>query len=333
MVKAAVMSDLQGKILKILENGEFHSGESLGRQLSVSRTAIWKQLQKLEALGLPLESLKGVGYRLPDSFELLSKIAIIKHIVERHSEVPSELEIFHSIDSTNRYARERAEQDDISGAVVLAENQTAGRGRRGKTWVSPFGANIYMSLVWDFDQGAESLQGLSLAVGVGVRRALADLGLQDVQLKWPNDIYIEGKKLGGILLEMIGDPNGRCTVIIGIGLNVSMPSRAAEKIDQAWTDIESHAPLPISRNELTAILIVKLFHLLKDFQSVGFQAFRDEWQEADLLRNLPGTVRTLKDVISGVVLGVDSSGALRLALTNGEVRCFIGGELSLGPSE
>ena len=175
MVKVAVMSDLQGKILKILENGEFHSGESLGRQLSVSRTAIWKQLQKLEALGLPLESLKGVGYRLPDSFELLSKIAIIKHIVERHSEVPSELEIFHSIDSTNRYARERAEQDDISGAVVLAENQTAGRGRRGKTWVSPFGANIYMSLVWDFYQGAESLQGLSLAVGVCVRRALADL--------------------------------------------------------------------------------------------------------------------------------------------------------------
>ena len=152
---------------------------------------------------------------------MLSKATILNHIAESHGDLPCELEIFQSIDSTNRYARERAEAEAISGAVVLAENQTAGRGRRGKTWVSPFAANLYMSIVWDFDQGAESLQGLSLAVGVGVRRTLVELGLQDVQLKWPNDIYIGGKKLGGILLEMIGDPNGRCTVIIGIGLNVS----------------------------------------------------------------------------------------------------------------
>jgi BirA family biotin operon repressor/biotin-[acetyl-CoA-carboxylase] ligase len=327
------MSDLQAKILKILQKGEFHSGESLGRQLGVSRTAIWKQLQKLEALGLQLESIKGVGYRLPDSFELLSKPVILNYIMERHSDIPSEVEIFHSIDSTNKYARERAEKEGFSGGVILAENQTAGRGRRGKTWVSPFAASIYMSLVWDFEQGAESLQGLSLAVSVGVRRALADLGLQNIQLKWPNDIYIDGKKLGGILLEMIGDPNGRCTVIIGIGLNVSMPSLAAEKIDQPWTDVQSQAALPISRNELTAVLIVKLYDLLKDFQNVGFQAYRDEWQEADLLQNLPGTVRTVKDAISGIVLGVDSSGALRLGLPNGEVQRFIGGELSLRPSE
>ena len=215
---------------------------------------------------------------------------------------------------------------------MLAENQTAGRGRRGKTWVSPFAANLYMSIVWDFDQGAESLQGLSLAVGVGVRRTLVELGLQDVQLKWPNDIYIGGKKLGGILLEMIGDPNGRCTVIIGIGLNVAMPSLAAQEIDQAWTDLQAQSPSPISRNTLTAKLVVTLFVLLKDFQRVGFKAYRDEWEEADLLKNLPGTVRTVKEGISGIVLGVDDSGALRLALPDGEVQRFIGGELSLGPS-
>jgi BirA family biotin operon repressor/biotin-[acetyl-CoA-carboxylase] ligase len=326
------MSDLQGKILKILQNGGFHSGESLGRQLSVSRTAIWKQLQTLEALGLELESVKGVGYRLPDSFELLNKATILNHIADSHADVSCNLEILQSIDSTNRYARERAEGKTISGAVVLAENQTAGRGRRGKTWVSPFAANLYMSIVWDFDQGAEALQGLSLAVGVGVRRTLVELGLQGIQLKWPNDIYIGGKKLGGILIEMIGDPNGHCTAIIGIGLNVAMPSLAAQEIDQAWTDLQSQSPLPISRNTLTAKLVVTLFDLLKDFQSVGFQAYRDEWEAADLLSNLPGTVSTVKETISGIVLGVDDSGALRLALPNGEVQQFIGGELSLGPS-
>ena len=325
------MSDLQSKILKILQNGGFHSGESLGRQLNVSRTAIWKQLRALEALGLEIESVKGVGYRLPDSFELLSKATILNHIAESHGDLPCELEIFQSIDSTNRYARERAEAEAISGAVVLAENQTAGRGRLGKTWVSPFAANLYMSIVWNFDQGAESLQGLSLAVGVGVRRTLVELGLQDVQLKWPNDIYIGGKKLGGILLEMIEDPNGRCTVIIGIGLNVAMPSLAAQEIDQAWTDLQAQSPSPISRNTLTAKLVVTLFLLLKDFQRVGFKAYRDEWEEADFLKNLPGTVRTVKEGISGVVLGVDDSGALRLALPDGEVQRFIGGELSLGP--
>jgi BirA family biotin operon repressor/biotin-[acetyl-CoA-carboxylase] ligase len=325
------MSDLQSKILKILQNGGFHSGESLGRQLNVSRTAIWKQLRALEARGLEIESVKGVGYRLPDSFELLSKATILNHIAESHGDLPCELEIFQSIDSTNRYARERAEAEAISGAVVLAENQTAGRGRLGKTWVSPFAANLYMSIVWNFDQGAESLQGLSLAVGVGVRRTLVELGLQDVQLKWPNDIYIGGKKLGGILLEMIGDPNGRCTVIIGIGLNVAMPSLAAQEIDQAWTDLQAQSPSPISRNTLTAKLVVTLFLLLKDFQRVGFKAYRDEWEEADFLKNLPGTVRTVKEGISGVVLGVDDSGALRLALPDGEVKRFIGGELSLGP--
>ena len=325
------MSDLQSKILKILQNGGFHSGESLGRQLNVSRTAIWKQLRALEARGLEIESVKGVGYRLPDSFELLSKATILNHIAESHGDLPCELEIFQSIDSTNRYARERAEAEAISGAVVLAENQTAGRGRLGKTWVSPFAANLYMSIVWNFDQGAESLQGLSLAVGVGVRRTLVELGLQDVQLKWPNDIYIGGKKLGGILLEMIGDPNGRCTVIIGIGLNVAMPSLAAQEIDQAWTDLQTQSPSPISRNTLTAKLVVTLFVLLKDFQRVGFKAYRDEWEEADFLKNLPGTVRTVKEGISGVVLGVDDSGALRLALPDGEVKRFIGGELSLGP--
>jgi len=166
------MSGTQDLILDILKDGNFHSGESLGEALGCSRTAVWKQLQKLEILGLDIESIKGTGYRVAGGFELLEAQLIKSQLTEMAAAELGDLEVFKSIDSTNKYAREKAEQAPVSGSVVLAEQQSAGRGRRGKTWVSPFAANIYLSIVWDFEQGAQALEGLSLAVGVAVKRAL-----------------------------------------------------------------------------------------------------------------------------------------------------------------
>ena len=123
-----------------------------------------------------------------------------------------------------------------------------------------------MSVLWDFEQGAQALEGLSLAVGVAVRRALIELGLEDVRLKWPNDIYIGHKKLGGILLEMIGDPAGHCSVVIGVGINVSMPASMAVNIDQPWTDCCSESDAPIGRSRLAALLIDNIFDILDDFE-------------------------------------------------------------------
>ena len=134
-------------------------------------------------------------------------------------------------------ALRRVEAGGRSGLVCTAEQQTAGRGRRGREWISPFGRNLYVSTVWEFTQGAAALEGLSLAVGVAVAQALKGLGLPEVQLKWPNDIQHEGKKLGGVLLEMVGDASRQCQVVVGIGVNVAMPGAAANAIDQAWTDI------------------------------------------------------------------------------------------------
>ncbi len=319
------MSDLVDKILAIMQDGEFHSGSDLGAILGVSRTAVWKQLQKLEAMGLEFDSVKGTGYRLPQGFELLSQ----PDIESRLSVRPSRLEIFQSLDSTNKYLREQAELDSQSGSVVFAETQTSGRGRRGKTWVSPFASNIYLSILWDFEQGAQALEGLSLGVGVAVRRALIESGLPDVQLKWPNDIYIGGKKLGGILLEMVGDPVGHCSVIIGVGINVSMPRHAAESIDQAWTDVATEADNVISRNQLAAYLVDNIFTLLTDFQSLGFAPYRDEWQAADAFKGLMATLSTPREAITGTILGVDETGALEMIMDNGDVQRFIGGELSL----
>ena len=327
------MSDLQRKILDILKDSEFHSGESLGEKLGVSRTAIWKQLQKLESMGLQLESIKGTGYRLAAGFELLDRGVILSALKQRKSAIPRHLEIFQSIDSTNKYAKEQAEQREFSCSVVMAEQQSSGRGRRGKTWVSPFAANIYMSIVWDFQQGAQSLEGLSLGVGVAVRRALIEIGLTDVKLKWPNDIYVDQKKLGGILLEMIGDPAGDCSVVIGIGINVSMSDTAAGQIDQAWTDVQTQASAAVSRNQLGAAVIAHCFDLLGDFQRVGFQAYRDEWQSADAFAGMSAKVVTPKESIEGRILGVDTRGALEMELANGQVEQFIGGELSLRLAE
>lgn len=323
------MSELQDKILNILKDGNFHSGESLGDQLGVSRTAVWKQLQKLEEMGLQVESVKGTGYRVANGFELLCRDTIETNLSSANARPPRHLEIFKTLDSTNKYVRERAEQSDFSASVVFAERQTSGRGRRGKTWVSPFAANIYMSILWDFEQGAQALEGLSLGIGVAVRRALTELGLDNVSLKWPNDLYISDKKLGGILLEMIGDPAGQCSVIIGVGINVSMAKSTATDIDQPWTDLRTESKAPISRNRLAAVLIDHIFSLLDNFETVGFAGYRDEWLSADAFNGQQGTISTPRDSISGTVVGVDNSGAVQLRLASGEVQSFIGGELSL----
>ena len=321
--------DSQDKILNALKDGKFHSGESLGELLGVSRTAVWKQLQKLEEIGLQVESVKGTGYRVVNGIDLLVKDDITVHLRDRNRNEPRSIELFQSLGSTNKYLREQAEKSDCSGSVVLAERQTSGRGRRGKTWVSPFAANIYMSILWDFEQGAQALEGLSLAVGVAVRRALIEVGLEDVRLKWPNDIYIGNKKLGGILLEMIGDPAGHCSVVIGVGINVSMPASIAVNIDQPWTDCCSESDAPIARSRLAALLIDNIFDILNDFESLGFAGYRDEWQEADAFKGLQGTISTPRDSVSGTVIGVDNSGAVQLKLMSGAVKSFIGGELSL----
>lgn len=322
------MSDLQNQILDILKDGNFHSGGSLGEQLGVSRTAIWKQLQKLEDMGLPVESVKGTGYRVANGLELLAKTSIVKHLCNAKAQIPRRIEILKSVDSTNKYLHEQTDAD-YSKAVVFAERQTSGRGRRGKAWVSPFAANIYMSILWDFEQGAQALEGLSLGVGVAVRRALVELGIGNVGLKWPNDIYIGDKKLGGILLEMIGDPAGQCSVIVGVGINVAMPSKNTVDIDQPWTDLNSESAMPVSRNKLAANLTDHIFQLLDSFEVIGFGHYRDEWQDADAFKGRQGTIQTPRDAISGTIVGVDNRGAVQLRLPNGEVQSFIGGELSL----
>lgn len=322
---------IKSELLNILNDGQFHSGEDLGQALGVSRTAVWKQLQALESMGLQLESVKGRGYKIPDNFELLDASQISVALNNASKNQLNGLHIYQSIDSTNKAASQliEAESSSATGAVVLSEYQTMGRGRRGKHWVSPFAANLYLSMVWDFDQGASALQGLSLAIGVAVSRALKQLNIEGVKLKWPNDIYIENKKLGGILLEMVGDPAGQCTVIIGIGINHAMPAQSGESIDQQWTDLTAVSIKAISRNQLAAYIINHCFEVLSDYQQRGFAYYQDEWQAIDAFQGSPAVVSTANQSTTGTAVGVDKTGALKFKLTNGDIKTFIGGELSL----
>ncbi|MDQ2078206.1 bifunctional biotin--[acetyl-CoA-carboxylase] ligase/biotin operon repressor BirA [Marinimicrobium sp. ABcell2] len=318
-------------LLILLADGEFHSGQELGDHLGVSRTAVWKHLQKLEVLGLPLTSSRGHGYCLEGGLELFDSDVLRAHLTPAAREALTELELFPLTDSTNARAMAKAALGR-GGYVCLAEQQSAGRGRRGRHWVSPFGKNIYLSLSWCFESGAAALEGLSLAVGVALVRVLKELGLPELALKWPNDVLCHRSKLAGVLLEMTGDPSGACQVVVGVGLNVDMPEPASTGIDQPWTDVQStlrkEGLPPVSRNFLAAALISELLVLLKDYETKGFEAYRKEWLALDAFAGREVELRATDRVIRGRVVGVGETGALCLDV-NGEQQFFYGGEVSL----
>ena len=320
-------------LLSLLAQGEFRSGQDLADALGVSRTAVWKQINKLTRdIGVPVESVKGRGYRISGGLDLLSREAVLAALVPAVGAQLHALEIHDAIDSTNAEAMRRAEANAPSGLVVTAEQQSAGRGRRGRQWVSPYARNLYVSLLWRFEGGAAALEGLSLAVGVAVARALEISGVSGVALKWPNDILLQGAKLGGILIEMTGDPAGTCQVVIGVGINVAMSAEAAGDIDQAWTDVVSHAsePLP-TRNQLLAALLNELLPLTAGFGTHGFAPLRDAWMALDAYAGAAVVLDSGARQLAGIARGVDERGALRLETTTG-IQTVYGGEISMRPT-
>lgn len=319
-------------LLTILSDGRFHSGEELGSVLGISRTAVWKQIQKIEQTGLEIKSRRGCGYCLMAELELLDRNTLIHNLSATARSLIRELQVELSVPSTNDLVRNAAEQGDATGLIVLAEQQTAGRGRRGRLWISPFGRNVYLSLGWGFDGGVQVLEGLSLAVGVAVRRAIQSCGIHGLMFKWPNDLFLEDKKVGGILLEVLGDPSGFCQVIIGVGINLGMPDKSGELIDQAWTDIGLTSGRPVSRNRLASAIIEEMLALLENFHEVGFAPYREEWLRFDINADRKVNLILMNKTVQGIARGVDESGALKLEIGD-EIKRFSGGEISLRSAE
>ena len=332
------------QLLEVLGDGNFHSGEALGKALSVSRTAIWKQLSKLSDLHIDLESVRGRGYRIPGGLELLSPEEITAGLKPDAGALLTALQVLDTIDSTNAYARRQLEQVSTHtsthtsthsstrasphASAYIAECQTGGRGRMGRTWVSPYGRNVYLSLVWEYEGGATVLEGLSLAVGVAVRRAVTALGVADITLKWPNDVLRDGRKLGGILLEMTGDPVGTCRVVVGIGLNINVPSEVVDSIEQPWHDLADHG---LSRNAMAAALLSEVLPVLASYPQHGFAPYRQEWEQHHAHRDQEIQICTPGRATTGIARGVADNGALCVDLPEGR-KYFSGGEVSVRAS-
>lgn len=320
----------QQALIQLLADGACHSGEDIGRHLGVSRAAIWKQLQKLSVFGLDVLSTKGQGYSLSQSIELLDAKTIFSSLADPVKALVQELSVQFSVGSTSDEVSRRVGAIAEGQALVcLAEFQSSGRGRRGRPWVSPLGHNLSMSFAWQFQSGAAALEGLSLAVGVEVAEALASMGIDAVSLKWPNDILVKNKKLGGILLEMTGDPAGVCQLVIGIGINVHMKD-ADSKIDQQWTSMILESAKPVSRNKLAADMVARVLPMLATYSEKGFSRYADRWRALDAFANQPVNVIAGSEISQGIARGVNDSGALILEY-EGEQRTFYGGEVSLRP--
>jgi BirA family biotin operon repressor/biotin-[acetyl-CoA-carboxylase] ligase len=327
-----LITEKQKQILSILADAEFHSGTELAQVLGISRSAIWKYLTSLGELGLSYKAVQGKGYRLDKPLHFLSSAAIYSHLSEAAKSLITALEIYDQLLSTNTYLSEQAQKNPQSGLICLAEHQTLGKGRRGRQWVSPFGSNIYLSVLWCFQQGPSHISGLSLVMGVAVIRALREYGIENIGLKWPNDIFWQAKKLGGILIEVSGETSGPCCAVIGLGLNLALSAQVGESITQPWTDLESVVGASlIARNKLVASLLNHMLIILNDFEQSGLQPYLDEWRSYDCLKYQPITLQLGSQQINGVLQGIDDNGLLLLQHADGRVQGFASGEVSFNP--
>ena len=321
------MKPLTYRVLKLLATGDFCSGEILADTLGVSRGSVWHSVRELERAVLEIYRLRGRGYRLQQPLSLLDAAETRRHL-GRHARGLA-LDLVDSVGSTNTLALERAQANAPGGTVIVAEWQTAGRGRRGRSWQAGIGGALTFSLVWRFTQGAGFLAGLSLAVGLALVRALKVLGVADAGLKWPNDVVWRGRKLAGILIEMQGDALGPSCAVIGIGVNVRVSDTVRRQIDQPATDLETACGRMLDRNAALARVLIELRSVLETFARDGFVPLRAEWQRHHAWQDRGVTV-ALPDGRreSGVARGVDEDGALLVA-TRAGVRRYHSAEVSL----
>jgi len=313
-------------LLKLMGDHRFHSGENLGQQLGVGRGAVWKRVSQLRELGLEIESQAGQGYRLLSRVEPLNEQWIKDQLSAESDKLLKYLEILPEVDSTNLYLMRNLHRLP-SGSACLAEYQSGGRGRNGRHWISPYGNNIYLSLLWHYQNGAASLSGLSLALALAVVESLQTLDVEGLTIKWPNDVLLNGRKLAGLLVEIQGDAAGELQIVAGVGVNVRIGASAAGKIDQPWAQL-AHADQPIRRNQLAALLIEHLLLALELFTKKGFSGFSERWTQWDALSGSEVMIQGLNEIITGTVLGVDGLGRLRLDTTQGE-QLISGGEVSV----
>ena len=318
-------------LLVLLADGQLHSGEWLAKELKVSRAAVWKAVERLRALGVQVQALPRRGYRLSNPVELLDARRIGAELNPQRRTQLRSLELKFEVDSTNTRLLGNAPPPLGQADACLSELQHAGRGRRGRRWIAPFGAGVALSVAWTFSDGAGALAALSLGVGVAVARALARAGAQGVTLKWPNDVWLQDRKMGGVLIELRAEASGPAHVVIGVGINVDLPAASRREIEASGVRVAAVADacaVAPSRNLVAGAILDEVLSMLAQFEREGFAPFRDAWTALDALSGRPARVLLGSTAVSGTACGVDLEGALLLD-TGGRVQRFVSGEASL----
>ncbi|MDD1796373.1 bifunctional biotin--[acetyl-CoA-carboxylase] ligase/biotin operon repressor BirA [Enterovibrio makurazakiensis] len=307
-------------LIRTLADGHFHSGEKLGQELGMSRAAISKHIKVLQQWGLDVYRVQGKGYCLPSPLDLLEEQKL-KDVLDAPA-----FSLIPVIGSTNQYLMDRVGQL-VSGTACLAEYQQSGRGRRGRVWFSPFGANLYLSMYWRLDAGMAAAMGLSLVVGVSMAETLAKLGAKDVKVKWPNDLYWNDRKLAGILVEMTGQAGDAAHLVIGMGLNVAM-SETVDAVDQNWANLKDTCHALPDKNTLAAALINGVMDSLRQYEETGMAGFVAKWDKWDNFKGRSVKLLLGERIVEGIARGINEQGALLLETESG-IAPYLGGEISL----
>ncbi len=322
------MTDKAFELLARLSDGRIHSGADLAADYAISRAAVWSRAQRLQTLGVEIYAIAGKGYRLAQPFEFLNTASITAGLSDEARQALPTVQLLEVTDSTNQQLLHCASTQSIHGHALLAEFQTAGRGRRGDAWVAPPGSGICLSLGWRFEAPPSTMSALSLAIGIGVARTAEGFGLQDVHLKWPNDVLYHGRKLAGILIEMRAEYGGPSTVVIGIGLNSHISAAVRNAITQPVADLSEALENPPGRNEVAARLLSHLVTVLNDFTVNGFAPFTADWRRYDGLAGQRVQLDLPDRSVLGTAHGVDASGMLVLE-HDGRREKFLSGHVRL----
>ena len=327
------MTPTRQRLLALLADGEQHSGAKLAAGLCISRTAVWKLVAELRERGVAIDSIDRRGYRLRHPIELIDAGRIRGAAAAEGWTVPGDVEVLFEVDSTNDYLYAAPAPPPGQPQLVFAELQRAGRGRRGRSWHAPFGSGLTFSIGWTFAEMPADLSALSLAMGIQVVVGLRNIGLRQARLKWPNDIVVGQRKLGGLLMQLRSEAGGPAYVVIGLGLNLDLP-----QADRAAIETPGAAPacdlrealgegLP-GRNRTAASVAAAMLDGLAEFAAAGFAPFAADWLSLDALRDQPVRVVQGATVIEGIARGVAADGALRVERA-GHIEKFFSGDASV----
>jgi BirA family biotin operon repressor/biotin-[acetyl-CoA-carboxylase] ligase len=319
----ALQHSTLSKVLEILNDGALHAGSDIAQSLTISRAAVWKVIQRLKKYDVDIKS-QHQGYQLSSPLIPFDK-AKIERLLEPAKII---LEIFETIPSTSEYLQNKASSKNIT--FCLAEYQSKGKARLGRTWASPFGRNIYCSFRYVFNKDISEMAGLSLVVSILTVQALESINpTLKLLLKWPNDIYVNNQKMGGILIELMAEANGNCTAIISMGLNINMKDCDLKNIGQPWTSLEHVLDENFDRNVVVARIIQSLLDGMAIFHEKGIEPFLLKWKQYDLLENQKISINIGKEVRSGIVRGINDHGYLLLENAAGTMEPFSYGDATL----